>query len=233
MSKLEQNYHDIDYYLGTLISSLNSPADENINLSYLKKVFLQYEKTITTAGDLSAIVSNVYFGTILSNSNFDYSSITYSQLTETDLTRISIDTRARMYYYKSVYANIYNEVFVRNGEMADKLIISPASSVETYAPYAYISKISSLNDKPMQTLLSNKQAIHNYAISLYNLQNNFETAYSHFNVATSKVAYLDLDEKSTIDEINYGKIIDNFTYGLAVDSYEILSGLIGLLYLNS
>ena len=33
MSRLEQNYHDIDYYLGTLISSLNSPADENVNLS--------------------------------------------------------------------------------------------------------------------------------------------------------------------------------------------------------
>lgn len=227
---LKQEYEDINYYLGTLVTSLSATDDETINLSYLKKLLSQYEQAITEAGKLSAVICEVYFGSMLSNSNFDYSSKTYEELSDADLSRISIDTRTRMYYYKAVYANIYNQLYVRNSELADRLVSSSAT-LPAYAPYTYFSNISSIENQAIENLRESKQDIYNNALSLYNIQNNFTLAYKHFNLATTKVAYLDLNERSTKDEINYGKIITQFVNGIAVDSYEILHNLVNLLYL--
>lgn len=228
LNTLKQDYADIDYYVGILINSLNSTDNSIVNISHLKKVFVQYEKTIISAGDLSATVCDVYFNTVLSNSNFNYSTKTANELTQADLTRISVDTRARMYYYKSVYANIYNQLYVRGGNLAELITIYPTTTIPTYAPYNYISHITSLNTR--EDLILNKDAIYNNAVSLYNIQLNFEQSYSYFNTATSKVAYLELDEHSTADEINYGQIITGFACGIAIDSYEIINNLVDLLY---
>ena len=57
-----------------------------------------------------------------------------------------------------------------------------------------------------------------------------ETAYKHFITATTKVAYRDLDTNSTVDELNYGRIILKFADGIAYDGYKILENLVDLLF---
>ena len=78
--------------------------------------------------------------------------------------------------------------------------------------------------------MSNAEEIYNNAVALYNIQLNFEKAYSYFNIATSKVTYIELDASSSVDEKNYGSMIEQFSNGIAVDSYEIIKNLVGLLY---
>ena len=229
--ELREDYQDIDYYLGILMNSLNATEDSTINLSYLKKVFVQYEQAITTANNLSTLVCEVYFGTTITNSNYNYSAKTANQLTETDLTRIAVDVRARMYYYKSVYANIYNQLYVRGNDLATQLSSSTEVSIPSYMPYNNLKSILSLKTKPTDVLVANKSAIYDNAVALYNLQNSFTDAYQLFATATSHVEYASLDNSSTADEKNYGNIITRFSNGIAMDSYEIISSLITQLYL--
>ena len=193
-------------------------------------MFVQYEQAITSAGNLSALVCNIYFNTVLPNSNFDYSSKIYTQLTDADLGSIAVNTRARLYYYKSVFANIYNQIYIRNNDLASQ-IVSTSTALPKYQPYTYFSTITSLESQAIETLRTNKQDIYNNIISLYNIQNNFDLAYQHFNLASDKIAYADLDSGSTTDELNYGKIMTEFVNGIAFDSYEILQNLVELLYL--
>ena len=226
---LKTDYENIDYYLGILITSMSTNNDD-VNLSYLKKLFSQYEQAITTASKLSATVCDVYFNTVWTNSNIDYSSKAYNELTDTDLNLIAMSTRARMYYYKTVYANIYNQLHIRGSELSDKLVLGTASIPE-YTPYTFISTINDIESKSTESLRNNKQAIYNNIISLYNIQGNLELAYQHFNNSCSKITYLKLTESSSLDDINHGKIISSFANGIVVDSYEILSNLVELLYI--
>lgn len=228
LETLKQDYDDIDYYAGILISSLNSTNNSATNLSYLKKLFIQYEQALISANNLAATVCDIYFKTVLSTSNFDYSSKTYDELTDSDLSRITIDIRSKLYYYKSVYANIYYQLHVRNNDLADKLCNHVGTTTPEYAPYSYIKSISSLSENP--NIASNKEDIHENIVNLYHLQNSFSSAYNYFNTATNHVAYSSISESSSIDSINYGKIISGFANGIAYDSYEILENLITLLY---
>lgn len=230
LSTLEQEYKDIDYRVGSLMNSLEAVSDDVVNLPNLKKVFDEYEQAITAAGNLSSIICDVYFNTVLSNSNYDYSVMNYDQLNETDITRIVLDTRARMYYYKSVYADIYNQLYIRDQNLADQIISNPAISHYDYAPYTFIKNTTSLKAKPMTNLLSYKQPIHNYAVSLYNIQLSFASAYNNFKTATNKVVFSKLDSESSVDDKNYGIIITQFSNGIAYDTYEILKNLTNLIY---
>lgn len=230
LESLQREYEDLDYYLSVLINTLHSTNDSIANLANLKKVFVQYEEAITASNNLSSVVCDVYFNTVLSNSNFNYSKISVDDLTESDLVRITIDTRARMYYYKSVYANIYNQLYIRGNNLPSLLTISTNIPLPTYTPYTNIKNISSFNANPSSVLIANKQKIYNNILSLYHIQNNFEQAYSNFNIATSKVVFSKLDASSTNDELNYGTIINQFANGIAMDSYEILNNLVNLLY---
>lgn len=233
LETLEQNYIDIDYYVGLLINSLNATDDATINLSHLKKVLTQYEETILTAGNLSAITCDIYFNTILSNATLNYSYTTYDKLTKEDLTVISVDVRARMYYYKSVYANIYNQTCLRDAEIINKLISSELDTIPSYTPYTYISNIDALNSKIVDKLINDKSTvkiIYDNTIALHNLQNSFDEAYNDFNIATNKIKYLDLNSKSTTNEISYGKLINGFANGIAFDSYEIIKNLVTSLF---
>ena len=231
LEEVKEDYEDIDYYVGILMTSLNATNDTTVNLSCLKIVFSQYEEALDSANKLSNIVSTIYFNKVLSNSNFDYSTKSYSSLTEADLTRITIDTRTKMYYYKSVYANAYYQLYVREGDLAETLSSTTNAILPNYKPYTYIKNISSLNAKPMSTLTNSLQSIHTNAVSLFNLQKTFDVAYKHFNTATENVALLDLTSASSANEINYGEIIVKFAEGMATDSYEILSNLIDLIFI--
>ena len=231
MDDLKEDYEDIDYYLGSLITSLKTTNDQTINLAYLKKVFTQYEKTIYTAGSLSAIVNDVYFNTITSNSSFNYSSKSYFELTDADLTTISLNVRSRMYYYKSVYANVYTHLHLRGTDLASKLIYD-SYSIPEYAPYEYIAEIQSLNTLPTESLRANQKDIYNHTISLYNIQASFDKAYALFNSATSNVTYLNINPSTASqDELSHKATIEQFASGIVVDSYEILTRLVDLLYL--
>ena len=229
LSELKEDYLDINYYTGTLITSLNATNNEKTNLSYLRKLFEQYEKALNSAGNLSSFVCDVYFNTVISNSNIDYSSKTYNQLTEGDLINITINTRSRIYYYKSIYANVYNQLHIKGGNFAETLIENPTIP-DKYEPYDDISKITFITKKSTDKLNNNKQGIYNNVISLYNIQNNMDLAYKHFTTATNKITYLSLNEKSSTNNLNYGLIIKQFARGIAQDSYEILSNLLSLLY---
>lgn len=229
--ELEECYKDIDYHTGTLFTSLKSTNIESVNLSSLKKLFTQYEEAIIVAGNLSALINDIYFNTLLSNTNMDYSSKTYDQLTDTDLNTIAMNVRARMYYYKSVYANVYMQLHVRNAGLAENIIYESAV-LPSYIPYNYIVSIDKIETKPIVNLRNSKQDIYKNVISLYNIQNSFDKAYAYFNTASSKISYLDVDvNTSSQHEINYAKIMEQFANGIAVDSYEILENLVELLYL--
>ena len=193
----------------------------------MKKVFLQYEQTISSANNLSAAVCNVYFNSVLSNPNFNYTSKKYSDLTEQDITRISIDTRARMYYYKSIYANIYHQLYVKGGNLAEQLS-SGNTTLPTYEPYNYIKGV--INSSPNPTAINNKKEIYDNIVNLYNMQKTFNTAYQHFTTATNNVTFKKVTSSISNNDINYGKIITGFAYGMAYDSHEILKNLITLLY---
>lgn len=230
LDNLEECYKDIDYYLGILKTSLKTSQDESVNLFYLNKLYVQYEQAIISASNLSAVVNEVYFNTILTRSSYDYSSKPYTELTNADLNSITINTRARMYYYKSIYANVYIQRYLRNSNLAETLANSSAT-VPTFRPYTEICKIDSLNSKNVETLASNKKEIHNAVIMFNNITNNLMTAYKHFNIATSKIAYLDVNvNTSSREDINYANFISQFANGIVEDSYEILNNLTILLY---
>ena len=231
LKNLEYSYKDIDYYTGALITSLKSVNDESVNLSYLKKLFKAYETAISKAGTLSAVINDIYFNKLISNSNIDYSCKSYNELSDADLTTITMNIRSRMHFYKAVYANIYTQLYVREANLADNIIYESAA-IPTYTPYEYISEVEELESKPIEHLRNNKQAIHSNIISLYIIQNNFDEAYKQFNVATEKIAYnkIDINTSSKID-LNYAAIIKQIADGIAVDSCEILNNLIDLLYL--
>ncbi len=230
LKALEEDYKDIDYSLISLINSLDLNDESRISLSYLKKVFNQYEQAITTANKLSTIVCDVYFNVVVSNSNYNYSIKTAEQLTEADFTRILSDVRKRMYYYKSVYANIYNQLFLKGNDWAEKLSTSTNVTLPSYAPYDNVKTISLLENNSMLSLSLNREVIHSNAVALYNIQNSFTEAYNAFMLANTKVTYCKLDASSSTDEHNYGYIISQFSDGIAMDSYEILNKLISLLY---
>ena len=231
LEALKDDYEDLDHYLGMLMNSLNSTANEpTISLSYLNKVYNEYEQTINSANNLSSIVCDVYFGSVLSNPNYNYASKATEQINESDLLRISIDLRSRMYYYKSIYANIYNQLYVRGSNLAERLSSSTNATLPTYTPYNNIKNITSLNTKTTSAMLLNKKSIHSSAIALYNIQKSIIPAYNIFNNATLKVTYSKVNKDSSIEEKNCHALITQFSNGIAYDSYEVLSRLINYLY---
>lgn len=229
LKSLENNYNEIDYYAGILMASLKSTNNQNSNLSALNKLFEQYENTFTTAGQLSSLVCDIYFNNVVSNSNIDYSNMDYTDLNDGDLTTITINTRTRLYYYKSLYANVYNQLRIRGGNLGYSLIYENASIPE-YTPYTNIAKITNLTKKSDQFLITNKQSIYKYTVSLYNIQNTLDLAYQHFNTATQHVTYLNFLAGSSTTQVNYYNMIQQFSQGIVQDSYEVLNGLITLLY---
>ena len=233
LESLEYEYEELDYYIGILNSSLSATSNTTINMSHLKKVFLQYEKLLTAAGNLSSTVSNIYFNTILSITDSHYSNKKASELTFADLTKISINTRAKMYYFKSVYANVYHQMFIKNSAISNEIISSNSTQLPSYKPHTYMAGVRSLKSRDYNSLLnitSTVENIHTYTISLFNIHQTFESAYAEFNFATSKISYSNLNSKSSSEEKSYGKIIERFAYGISVDSYEVLKNLATLLY---
>lgn len=231
LSVLEQEYQDIDYYLESLINSLNATNDSTINLSNLNKLFVEYEQAITAANDLSVVVCDIYFNTIKKVNTYDYSHKTHNQLTQSDLAFISVETRTIVHYFKSIYANAYNQLYLRDGSWADDLSAPNYKTPQSYAPYDYIKNIKSLETISDNGLLNNRSEIYNKSISLYNILNTLKDSYKTFNLATSKVSFTQLNNSSTTDDLAYGAIISQFANGIAVDSYEIINSLVDLLYI--
>ncbi len=230
LSDLEADYEDIDYYSEILMSSLKSSAMETVNLSHLKRLFEQYEQILDSASNLSALVCDIYFNNILTNSNLNYSSKKVSELTDTDLTNITINIRSRLYYYKSIYANVYNQMYIKGNKIYENLI-NMSFSPEIYNPYSYISSIKSLTSLPIEELRDNKTDIYNNMLSLYKIQSNISTAYNHFVTASKNIVYSEITDNSTEDQISYANIMDQFAGGIAYDSYEIIKNLITLSYI--
>ena len=230
LGDLEDDYEDIDYYCEILMSSLKSSASESVNLSHLKRLFEQYEQILDSAANLSALVCDIYFNNILTNSNLNYSSKKASELTDTDLTNITINIRSRLYYYKSIYANVYNQRYIKGNKIYENLI-NMSFTPETYNPYSYISSIKSLTTLPIEELRDNKTDIYNNMLSLYKIQSNISVAYNHFVTASKNIMYNEINENSNTNQISYANIMNQFTNGIAYDSYEIIKNLITLSYI--
>ena len=227
LNALQEDYNNIDYYLGILNNALK--ANSNSSISHLRKLFEKYEQAILSANKLSAVVCDVYFNTVVSSSNIDYSQKDYAELTDADITSITLNIRSRIYYYKSIYAHTYNQVYVVGQNMADKLA-GKLSTPPTYAPYEYIKNIKSLESKNPANLTNSKQAIYNYSVAQYNIQSNFNTAYNEFNTACSKLESVEANKNNQLHIDNYNAIVLRFANGIAYDSYEIIENLIDLLY---
>ena len=232
LETVKQEFNDIDYYLGILAQSLKASNSEFINSSHLKNLLEQYEQAITASNNLSSVVCDVYFETVLNNPNYNYSEKTANQLTDADLTRIAIDTRERLYYYKSAYAHAFNQLYIKDKKLPEQFI-NGNFTISTYAPYEQISTITRLENKDASALIQNKEVvskIYTNAVSLYNLQKDFSTAYKHFTNAGNKVSINKLSNKSSVSDINYGEFMYQFAYGIASDSWKIANNLITLLY---
>lgn len=230
LSALESGYQDIDYYSGILMSSLKSSAVEAINLSHLSNLFEQYEQMLDAASDLSALVCDIYFNNILTNSNLNYTNKAYTDFLDADLTNIAINIRSRIYYYKSIYANVYYQLYIKGHDINQKLI-NTSYTPPVYNPYNYTSGITSLTTTSTQELHNNKYDICINMISLYNIQTKISTAYSHFVTASRNIVYHNVNYTSSITDRNYANIMLHFANGIAYDSYEILSSLIAILYI--
>ncbi len=229
LNQLKVDYEEIDYYAGILITSLATNNDPTINLSHLKKLFARYEQTLNTATRLSGSICDIYFNIILTNADIDISSKDYNELTDADLTNLAINVRSRFYYYKAIYANVCNQLYIKSGNLADTLLTT-AVKPNLYQPYTYISAINSLTNKGVEVLRANKEAIYNNMIALYNIQNSIPTAYNHFLTATNNITYLTTNQNSSTNELYYKNIASQFANGIAYDSYEIISTLMTILY---
>lgn len=225
LEKLEKEFGDIDNYQAILIARVQASSNEDINLSQLRTLFEQYEQAIDVACDLSNLVCEIYFNKVLTNDNVDYSHLTPNTLSDADLINISTSTRNRIHYYKFIYASVYNELYVENAGLADKIIKNGDTSIPAYDPYDYISDIESLTSNAITVLTANRDVIYEYAIALYNLQEEIELEYKLFNNASNKISYANIGNKATNNEINYANAVSRFANGIAYDSYEILDKL--------
>lgn len=236
LEDLAEGYSSIDYYSGILISSLNSTQNSDINdinYTYLKKLFNEYETAIEQATLLSRLVSDLYFNEVLKNANLNYGTkSSYEELTDADLSAIADSTKKRVHYYKSMYANIYNELYINENNLGEKITASNdfTPSSLTYAPYDYISNIDSLATKDIYYLRNNKQTIYSCIVSLYQLQLQIDEDYENYEQAKQNVVYTKLNSASSAEEKNNGRAVDHFAYGIAMDSYQILKNLIPALY---
>ena len=230
LKSLEEEYVSIDYYFNILASSLKSTTSDSINQTYLKKLFAQYERTIEKASSLSALVNNLYFNKVLTNANPNYTKNSYEELSDADLVAIANSVKFRVYYYKSMYANIYNELYINGNGLDDKIINGFNVETLTYKPYDYISSINSLTTKEIQQLRNNKQTIYENIVSLHNIQNQIDDDYDYFSQVKDEVIYAKINSSSSVYEKNCGTMIEQFAYGIALDSYQVLSNLITAIF---
>lgn len=231
LDDLADEYSSMDYYCGILISSLKSTANQTINQTYLGKLFQQYERTIEKASLVSSLVSELYFNKVLENPNLNYGTKnSYEELSDADLIAIADSTKKRVYYYKSIYANIYNELYINEADLDEAIINNTNPNSLSYLPYNYLSNIDSLTTKNITELQNNKQAIFTNIVSLYQIQLQIDTDYEYFESVKQNVIYAKLTSTSPAEDIDNGKAIEHFAYGIAMDSYEILRNLITALY---
>lgn len=233
LNDLKQEYSSMDYYFNILASSLKSTTNESINQTYLKKLFDQYERTIEKASILSALVSQLYFNKVLTNSNPNFTRNSYENLTDSDLVTIIDYVRKRQYYYVSIYADIYNELYINGCDLGDKIINGLDTNSLIYTPYNYISGktgfLPSSTDE-LEKARSNKKIIYENAVSLYHIQNQFEKDYKYFKQIKEEVVYTKVNSTSSVYEKNCKALIDQFAYGIAFDSYQVLKNLIDTLF---
>lgn len=231
LDALADEYSSISYYCGILISSLKSTANQTINLTYLNKLFTQYEQTIEQASLLSRLVSNLYFNKVLENSNLNYGvKNSYEELSDADLIAIADSTKKRVYYYKSLYSNIFNELHINGRDLGNSIINGLNVNSLVYTPYNYVAGIDSLITNDINTLRSNKEKIFSCIVSLYHIQNQIDSEYEYFEQSKSKVVYAKISSTSPIEDVNHGKVIQQFAYGIVCDSYAMLSQLVSALY---
>lgn len=231
LDDLADGYSSINYYCGILISSLKSTTDDDINYTYLRKLFAEFENTIEQASLLSRLVSDIYFNQVLKNSNLNYGTKgSYEELTDADLSAIADSIKKRVYYYKSVYANVFNELYINQNDLGEKITSGLNVDTLTYAPYNYIANIESLSTKSPEALRANKQAIYSNIVSLYQIQLQIDEDYEQFEQSKQKVVYAKLSSTSSAEDKNHGTAVDHFAYGIAMDSYQVLKQLITVLY---
>lgn len=227
---LDENFGNVSYYQNILNSSLQTSVDSKIHYAHLSNLFVEYEKLISSATELSMMISNIYFNNVTANKNPNYSNIDVDNITDADIASISLNTRIRIPYYKALYTEIYYQLHIRENNIPTKIIDSSIYIPENYSPQYFISNLDTSNINATENLRENKQALYNYAITLYNIQTQIDERYTYFNIAKQNVAYLKVSSSSNIEDRNYANIISQFANGIAYDSYEVLLQLTNLIF---
>ncbi len=230
-SELDEFKEDLYHLLYTkqvLNTSLQASAHEDINLTQLNRVFKQYEVVISSASDLSCAISNIYFEKIMLKSNTNYSKLNYTQLTDSDLTSLQVNMKANFHYYKAMFASAYNQLLISYNS-ADEIIDNNSPTLPDYAPYTNLYN-AKLTDKHISMLQNNKLAIYNRLNSLYNMQTSINTHYQKFNKSINAKNNLGVDTNTVTKHQIYQYSINQFIYGNAYDSYEVIYSLLTNLF---
>lgn len=230
LNDLEDEYSDLDNYFNILASRIQASASEDINLSQLKALFNQYEEAISVACDLSNIVCDIYFNTVVTSYNLDYSNVNYSQLSDADLITIYTNGKTRIHYYKWLYASIYNELYMEEGNIADLIIDESNPSLPVYQPYTFVSSIEAINQNGLSVFNAHKEDIYNYSILLYHAQNQLNIDINSFLIACDNIDFTKINTNSNNTDLVYANVISNFAYGISYDIYEILNSVKHILY---
>lgn len=230
LEKVDDGFDDLSYYYEILISSLQTSANEDVNLVHLSNLFAHYENLIESSITLSSTISNIYFNHILDNSTLNYSKINIETITKTDVDFISLNVRQRLPYYEHLFADIYFHLYVKDNNLPDKIVETSNFIPEYYTPKTFVDTLNTSNINSSETLLESKQDLYKNAITLYNIQCELPERYSIFNQAKEKVSYSKVKQSSNPDEQNYSKLILQFANGIAYDSYEVLLQLTNLIF---
>lgn len=220
LDKLASSYTETANRFGDLERTLN----DSTALQNLANVYSSYEKLLKSATNLSATISSLYYDSIMLDSNIDYSKVKSENL---NLTSLAIKTFDKLVYYNSVYVDIYLETKIIGFDTPQK-IISGTFNAE-YAPYKNLNT-SIYSSETKENIEISRNKLHELATTLYYLQNDFNTEYQKYKVATNAIDYCAINSESSIKEQGYKQFIDQFAgeNGIAYASYETIKSILDL-----
>lgn len=223
----KQDLYHLVYTHQVLNTYLQASTNNDICLGQLNRVFKQYEITISSAGDLSFEISNIYYDKVLAKFNTNYTALKFEDFTETELTTIQVNMKSNFHYYKAMFASAYNQLLISNNT-ADNIINETSLTIPAYTPYDSLCK-SNIVEKNISVVTNNKLAIYNRLNSLYNMQANINNHYTRFNKAiTNKES---LQSTNDIKKEIYDYSIHQFATGICYDCCQVVCGLITNLFI--
>lgn len=225
----------------TLEDSINmdlSHADSGVCIAKLSALYLSYEKTIQSACDLSFAMSKIYFEKIAIDSENSLLTANFNE--EVVRLRAADYVKAKYFYYKLLYTQIFFKVNVENADLSTKikrgeyLTENDLSTLSAYEPFNYVSTlgIKIISEADTNSLQANAADLKSYIMALFNAQFNIDKQIGYFNTATNKISYYSLKtaENKTDEQYAFVNYIDLFLQEVYNGSYSILKELLSICF---